>query len=33
MNATDLDLLRHMLRENYTPEQVVTEIERVVRDD
>lgn len=33
MNATDLALLLHMMRERYQPEQIVTEIERVVRDD
>lgn len=31
MNATDLALLLHMMRERYQLEQVVTEIERVVR--
>lgn len=30
MNATDYARLLHMMRERYTPEQIVTEIERVV---
>lgn len=30
MNATDYALLLHMLREHYRPEQIVTEIERVM---
>lgn len=30
MTATDYALLQHMLREKYTPEQIVTEIERVM---
>lgn len=33
MNATDLALLLHMMREKFTPEQVVTELTRIHNKD
>lgn len=33
MNATDLALLLHMMRERYEPQQIVTELERIDNKD